>query len=313
MNIMTTGEGKIMEDKLCLVTGASRGIGYHIALGLAGMGAYVVLVGHNHKRGENASQRINAYTAKNSTDFMLADLSSQEQIRRFAEKFEGKHDHLDVLVNNAGGFFLRREESMDRMEMTFALNHMNYFSLTMSLLKHLLPSGSARIVNVSSEAHRGESMDFDDLQFENGYNAMRAYGQSKLANLLFTYELSRRLMDTDVTVNAVHPGFVSTHLGKQDSLVRVVMNILHFLFAKSAKEGAQTPVYLASSPRVEDVTGRYFIDMQAVRSSSASYHVEAAKRLWNISEELSGLDTSKAGLSETHSDIEVSEQELAKG
>jgi NAD(P)-dependent dehydrogenase (short-subunit alcohol dehydrogenase family) len=313
MNITTTDQGKIMEDKLCLVTGASRGIGYHIALGLAGMGAYVVLVGHNHKRGENASQRINAYTTKNSTDFMLADLSSQEQIRRFAEKFKGKHDHLDVLVNNAGGFFLRREESMDGMEMTFALNHMNYFSLTLSLLKHLLPSGSARIVNVSSEAHRGESMDFADLQFENGYNAMRAYGRSKLANLLFTYELSRRLLDTDVTVNAVHPGFVGTYLGKQDSLVRIVMNILHFLFAKSPKEGAQTPVYLASSPRVEDVTGRYVIDRQVVRSSPASYDFKAAKRLWEISEELSGLDTSKAGLSETLSDIEASEQELAKG
>lgn len=313
MDMTTKEKGNIMEDKLCLVTGASRGIGFHIALELAGMGAYVILVGHNHKRGENASRRINAHTEKNSTDFMLADLSSQDQIMTFAEKFKGNHDHLDVLVNNAGGFFLRREESMDGLEMTFALNHMNYFSLTLLLLRHMLPSGSARVINVSSEAHRGESMDFDDLQFEKGYNAMRAYGQSKLANLLFTYELSRRLIDTDVTVNALHPGFVSTHLGKQDSLVRIVMNIMHFLFAKSAKEGAETPVHLASSPKVADVTGKYFIDMQPVRSSSASHDIEAAKRLWEISEDFSGLDISRSGLSETSSNIEESEEEFTNG
>ena len=298
-----------MENKLCLVTGATRGLGYQIARGLTQMGAYVVLVGHNHKRGEHVSQHLNDLAGNNSTEFMLTDLSSQDQISRFAEKLKGEHDHIDVLVNNAGGFFLQREESADELEMTFALNHMNYFSVTMLLLKHLLASRSARIINISSEAHRGEKLNMEDLQSEHGYNALKAYGQSKLANLMFTYELSRRLLDTHVTVNAVHPGFVNTHLGKQDSLTRIVMNILHFLLARSAAEGAQTPLYLASSPDVENVTGKYFIDMESVPSSHESYDTESAKRLWEISEQLSGLDGSKSGVNERPSGIQLREPE----
>ena len=280
-----------MEGKICLVTGASRGIGFHTALTLAMMGAFVVLAGHNRKRGERASHRIDAYAMKNSTDFILVDLSSQKQIREFAETFKERHDHLDVLVNNAGGFFLRRRESVDGIEMTFALNHLNYFMTTLLLMDTLRSSSSARIINVSSESHRGEHLHFDDLQFENDYNALRAYGQSKLANLLFTYELSRRLINTDVTVNALHPGFVKTHLGKQNPVVSAVMDVIH-IFAKRPQEGAETPVYLASSPDVAGVTGKYFIDKEEVRSSEASYDKDAAKRLWKVSEELCGLDVS---------------------
>ena len=263
-------EDNSMEGMVCLVTGGSRGIGFQTALGLAKKGAFVVLVGHNRQRGESASHRINAYAMRKATHFILADLSSQEQIHDFAKNFKGQYDHLDVLINNAGGFFLKHRRSVDGIEMTFALNHLNYFMTTLLLLDSILASGSARIINVSSESHRGQEMNFDDLQFKDGYNGLRAYGQSKLANLLFTSELARRLKSTNVTVNALHPGFVRTHLGKQNELVRGVMELIH-LFAKSPKEGAETPIYLASSPDVEGITGQYFIDKKQVPSSPESY------------------------------------------
>lgn len=283
----------LMDGKVCLVTGASRGIGLHIALGLASMGAFVVLAGHNQARGENARRHVDAFALRDCADFILVDLSSQEQIHRFTETVKQKYDHLDVLVNNAGGFFLKREESLDGIEMTFALNHLNYFMTTMLLMDSLLRSESPRIVNVASESHRSETMHFTDLQLMDAYNAMRAYGQSKLANLLFTYELSRRLLDTDVTVNALHPGFVNTYLGKQDKLVRPFMNMIHFLFAKSPKAGAETPIYLASSPDVTDITGQYFIDKNPVQSSYESHDLEEAFRLWKVSEELCNLEVAR--------------------
>lgn len=298
MDKKSVDTGIEMDGKLCLVTGASRGIGFYVVRGLASMGAFVVLASHHRERGEIARQKINAFTGKNSTDFMRVDLSSQEDIREFTQDFKERYDHLDVLVNNAGGFFLNRQESVDGIEMTFALNHLNYFMTTLLLMEPLLFARSAKIVNVASGSHRGEKMRFDDLQFENGYNAMAAYGQSKLANLLFTYELSRRLEATDVTVNALHPGFVNTFLGKQNGpLVHAFMNLIHFLFAKSPQEGAETPIYLASSPDVEGVTGKYFIDKEEMRSSSASYDEEAAEKLWKVSEEMCDLNVPEIMLS----------------
>lgn len=285
-----------MKGKLCLVTGASRGIGFFVARGLALLGADVVLASHNRERGESAQRRIREYTGNDSISFMKVDLSSQDNIRSFTDSFKRQYDRLDVLVNNAGGFFLRRKKSVDGIEMTFALNHLNYFMTTLLLLDPLLGTGSARIVNVASESHRSQHMRFDDLQFEHGYNPMSAYGQSKLANLLFTYELSRRLASTDLTVNALHPGFVGTHLGKQNPIVQVFLSPIHFFFAKKPVEGAETPVYLASSPQVEGVTGKYFIDEEQVRSSPASYDSEAAERLWDVSEQLCDLDSSETVL-----------------
>jgi NAD(P)-dependent dehydrogenase (short-subunit alcohol dehydrogenase family) len=298
-----------MEEKICLVTGTSRGIGFYTARGLASMGAHVVLASHHRERGENARQRINTFTGKNSSEFMLVDLSSQEDIHAFTQDFKEKYDRLDVLVNNAGGFFLRREETVDGIEMTFGLNHLNYFMTTLLLMEPLLAAESARIINVASGSHRGEKIRFDDLQFENGYNAMAAYGQSKLANLLFTYALSHRLEPTNVTANALHPGFVNSHFAKQNgSVVRALMNIVHFLFAKSSEEGAETPIFLASSPQVEVVTGQYFIDKEAVRSSKASYDRETQERLWKISADLCDLDA-EAQLSKVEKDAEDTELE----
>jgi NAD(P)-dependent dehydrogenase (short-subunit alcohol dehydrogenase family) len=300
-----------MDGKICLVTGASRGIGFYTARGLASKGAFVVLVSHHRERGENARQKINTFTGKNSADFMLVDLSSQAEIREFTEAFKAKYDRLDVLVNNAGGFFLRRKETVDGIEMTFALNHLNYFMTTLLLMDPLFSAGSARIVNVSSGSHRGEKMRFNDLQFEKGYNAMAAYGQSKLANLLFTYELSRRLESTDMTVNALHPGFVNSHFAKQNGpLVHAVMNVVHFLFAKSSEEGAETPIFLASSPRVEGATGQYFIDKEAVRSSMVSYDQETQERLWKISKDLCDLNASETAFGRLEMPENVPEYEL---
>ena len=279
-----------MAGKTCMVTGASRGIGFYTAQALARKGAHVVLIGHHHGRGQEAVDKIHQADPEASATFFYTDLMDQAQIRELNRTFRERYDRLDVLVNNAGAFFLRRGESPDGIERTFALNHLNYFLVTNLLLDLIKESAPARIVNVSSESHRGNRMHFDDLEFERRpYWGLNAYGESKLANLLFTYELDRRLGQDDVTVNALHPGFVNTHIGKQYPLLRPIMNILHALFAKSPEEGAETVIYLASSPDVAGVSGKYFIDKEPVRSSSASYETGDARRLWEVSESMIGL------------------------
>lgn len=273
-----------------MVTGATSGIGAVTARALAQKGARVIIVARNVNRCENTVAEIIQTTGNHAVEYMLADLSSQDEIHNLVRVYQDKYERLDVLVNNAGGFFMSRLESIDGIEMTFALNHLNYFLLTNLLIETIKASAPARIVNVSSAAHQNAIIDFDDLQDKHNYSSWQAYGQSKLANILFTYELARRLEGTGVTVNALHPGFVATNFGANNAgflgtLVRRFMN----LFSIDVETGAQTSIYLAASAEVEGVTGKYFVKQQAVASSEISYDQTTAKRLWEISEEMTGV------------------------
>ena len=279
-----------LAGKIILVTGATSGIGYITARELARQGAQVVLVGRDPLRTDSAVDSIRSETGSPQVSSLLADLASQAEIRRLAGQFSQQYPRLDVLVNNAGGFFLRRRLSPDGLEMTFALNHLAYFLLTLLLLPALEAAGEARIVNVASDAHESGKINFDDLQSEHRYFSWAAYGQSKLANILFTYELARRLGDRKVTANVLHPGFVATNLARNNGiLAKAAMGLMRF-FALSPEEGAQTSIYLASSPEVQGVTGKYFVRCQARPSAPASYDLETASRLWQVSRELTGID-----------------------
>jgi NAD(P)-dependent dehydrogenase (short-subunit alcohol dehydrogenase family) len=224
----------------------------------------------------------------NPVEFITADLSTLAAIRQAATTFKQRNTHLHVLVNNAGALFFRRALTADGYEMTFALNHINYFLLTILLLDILKASAPSRIVNVSSGAHLDGSIDFENLQGEHHYRGMQAYGQSKLANVLFTYELARRLEGTGVTVNALHPGFIATGFASNNGPVYAFGMKLVGLFIRKPAQGAQTSIYLASSPEVEGVTGKYFFDSQAVDSSPLSYDQALAEKLWQVSLELTG-------------------------
>lgn len=272
-----------------MVTGATSGIGQVTARELARQGATVIVVGRSRERSEATVNRIKQQTDNPNVEYRLADLSVQKDIHQLAQEFKHKYQRLHVLVNNAGAIFLRRLESADGIEMTFALNHLNYFLLTHLLLDTLKASAPARIINVSSRAHaRVSGLNFDDLQNKRGYG-MNVYGQSKLMNVLFTYELARGLEGTGIMVNALHPGFVATRFATNNGLlVRLARPVLD-LFALSAEEGAQTMIYLATSPEVEGVTGKYFVKEKAVLSSPASYDEAAARRLWQISEKMTSL------------------------
>ena len=281
-----------MRGKLCMVTGATSGIGMVTSQVLAQAGAEVIVVGRNKEKSEATVDRIRQQTGNPTVEYMLADLSSQAAIRQLAETFKRQHERLDVLVNNAGAFFLWRQQSVDGIEMTFALNHMGYFLLTNLLLDKLKASAPARVINVSSGSHRGERINFNHLQGKRFYNGFRAYGESKLANIYFTYELARRLEGTGVTVNAMHPGFVATNIGTNNGWIVRAIRPLMDLFALSAEEGADTINYLAVSKEVENITGKYFIKRKAVSSSPISYDESLARRLWQVSMKLTGLSGS---------------------
>ena len=291
-----------MEGKVCLVTGGTGGLGLATARALAVKGATLVIAGKNASKGASAEETIkeetgNAHNPQNAqnaqVEFMQVDLSSQQDIRRFAEAFQRKYPRLDVLVNNAGGYFWRREESVDGLEMTFALNHMGPFLLTNLLLDTLKASAPSRIVNVSSGVHTSEKINFNDLQLTRKYNGRVAYGRSKLANLLFTYELARRLEGTgvgaSVTVNALSPGLVATDIGTQGGGIALLgKRVIDRLMGQTPEQGAQTSIYLASSPEVEGVTGKYFTKCQPTDSSEYSRNQNVARRLWHVSEQLAG-------------------------
>ena len=277
-----------MNGKTCLITGATSGIGRVTARELAAMGAQVIIVGRNPQRCQETVDTIRQETGNREVDFLLADLSSQAQVRRIAEEFQKKVPSLNVLINNAGAVFMKRHTNLDGIEMTIALNHLSYFLLTSLLLECLKSSAPARIVNVASDANQGAKIDFDDLQGLHKYAGFRAYSQSKLANILFTFELAHRLDGSGVTANALHPGFVSSNLAKNNGpLVRSAMKIAH-LWAISPEKGARTSVYLASSPEVEGVNGKYFVNEKETQASPEAYNQEVAHKLWEISIILAG-------------------------
>lgn len=276
-----------MHGKTCLITGATNGIGEATARALADMGAQVIGVGRNAEKCARVEHQIRALTGNPNVSYLLADLSDLEQVLQLARRIREKYKELHVLINNAGAFFLRRQLNPQGFEMTFALNHLSYFMLTNLLIDRLIASAPARIVIVASGAHNTGTIHFEDLNLSRGYNGWKAYAQSKLANILFAYELARRLQGYNITVNAMTPGFVATGIGKNNGiLVRLALWPLHRLGAQKPEEGARTVIYLATSPKVEGITGKYFISEKPVPSSPASYDEQAARSLWDASEAL---------------------------
>jgi NAD(P)-dependent dehydrogenase (short-subunit alcohol dehydrogenase family) len=278
-----------MKNKICLVTGATSGIGGATALELARLGATVICAGRNRTKCARSVERIRHSTGNSSVDFLVADLSSQAEIHHLAEEIRGRYERLDVLVNNAGGYFRFRQLTVDGLETTFALNHLAYFLLTLLLLERLQASSSSRIVIISSTDHESARIEFDDLMGERRYDRRVAYAQSKLSNILFTYELARRLRGSAPSVNALCPGAVRTNLGANNGWLRKKVANLLDTKRVSPEEGARTPIYLATSPEVSGVSGRFFRAQKEVRSSDVSYDRRTAERLWEVSEQLTGF------------------------
>lgn len=278
-----------MRGKTCMITGASSGIGRATATALAGMGATLVLICRDRRRGEETVAEIAATTGNRDVLLLLADLSAQGEVRRVAAEFLATERPLHVLINNAGVVNLQRTVTADGIESTFAVNHLAYFLLTTLLLERLRRSAPARVVNVSSDAHKFGRLDFDDLGNERRYRAMRVYGQSKLANILFTTELARRLAGSGVTANSLHPGAVATGLGKNNGAwARAIISVLRPFF-RTPDDGAATSIYLASAAAVEGVSGRYFVKCRERRPSRAAQDADGARRLWDISARMTGL------------------------
>ena len=278
-----------MAGKVCLVTGATAGIGLATALGLARQGVTVVGVGRNTDKCQAVAAHIRQEAGNPAVEFMQADLSAQAEVRRFAEEFQRSYPRLDVLVNNVGAFFMSRRLSADGIELTWALNYLGVYLLTELLLDTLKASAPSRVVNVSSAMHSGAQLNFD-LQGQHKYSGMKAYGQSKLALVMYTYDLVRRLAGTGVTVNALHPGFVASDMYRSSGGFIKLLGPVINLFAVSPEAGAETSIFVASSPEVEGVTGKYFVKKQAVASADASYDTAATVRLMALSAAMAGQD-----------------------
>jgi retinol dehydrogenase-14 len=279
-----------MTGKTVLITGGTGGIGRAAAIGLASMGARVGITGRDQARAELAAEAISRESGNPAVDVFVADMSSQAEIHRLADEVLSAYPRLDVLLNNVGGFWAHRHVTADGLEHTFALNHLAPFLLTNLLLERLTASAPARIVTVSSGAHAMGKIDFDDLLGEAKYSGQQAYNQSKLANVMFTYELARRLEGTGVSATALHPGLTSTAFGAEDAArgMAPIIGALR-LFMRSPERGAETSVYLASSPEAQDVTGRYFANRKPRKSHESSYDSGTSARLWQVSADLVGL------------------------
>jgi NAD(P)-dependent dehydrogenase (short-subunit alcohol dehydrogenase family) len=280
-----------IDGKTALITGATNGIGKVAALELAKKGANVVIVGRNPAKTTETVAEIKAGSGNPNVAMIVADLSSMAEVRKVAKTFKANHSRLDVLINNAGAVFADRQKTVDGYEMTFAFNHLAYFLLTNLLLDMLKASAPARIVNVSSAAHTNGVLNFDDLDSKKNYGmgGFRAYGLSKLANIMFTYELARRLEGTGVTANVLHPGLVGTGFGMNNNrMMRFAMRLIA-PFSLTPEQGADTIIYLASSPQVIGVSGKYWDKRTAIQSALSSYDEAAQKKLWVLSEQMTGL------------------------
>ena len=283
-------EQQDMVGRICMVTGANRGIGRATAQGLANLGATVILVCRDRAKGDQARKEIIERSNNQNVDMLLADLSLTQEIKKLADDFSTAYGRLDVLINNATGIFDERQLSADKIEMNFGLNYLPYFTLTNMIIKSLIASSSARVINMSTESHRGAKINFDDPFFEVDYNPITAYMQAKLANILISYELARKLAGTSISVNCLDPGTVDT-IGLAN-----IRAVARKIYGKSSstppvhiEEGAQTSLYLATASEVEGVSGKYFVDMKEVESSPESYDRESAEKLWKISKEISGV------------------------
>ncbi|NJN16036.1 MAG: SDR family oxidoreductase [Oscillochloris sp.] len=276
-----------MQGKICLVTGANAGIGRVTAEELARRGATVVMLCRNQAKGEQARNEIITASGNRQVELILADFAALASVRRAAAEFLSRHQKLDVLVNNAGAFFAKRQLSQDGYELTFATNHLGPFLLTKLLLDALKAAAPARIINVSSEAHEGARLHLDEIPSGGKrYQNFRAYADSKLCNILFSYELARRLEGSGVTVNALHPGFVASNFGSSiGGPMGFVFRMLRPI-AITPEKGAQTSIYLASAPELETITGKYFTRQQITESSKASYDQQIQTALWQLSEKL---------------------------
>jgi len=284
-------ENPDLSGRTCLITGATNGIGKAAALALAQFGPSLVLVARDPGRAEQTVKEIADKTGNRDVEVMLADLSSLEQVRRLAKDFQATDKPLHILLNNAGVVMLRREETVDGFETTFAVNHLSYFLLTNLLLERLAESAPARIVNVASDAHvySGGPLDFEDLQSTKGYASMKVYGKSKLANILFTRELARRLEGSGVTANCLHPGLVGSNLAKNNGVIGNLATLLVRPFARSTAKGAETAIYLCTSPDVEGVSGKYFFDKKEKWPKRYAQNDADALRLWEVSAQMTGL------------------------
>jgi NAD(P)-dependent dehydrogenase (short-subunit alcohol dehydrogenase family) len=286
-DLMTPTSTDRLDGRICLVTGATSGLGAATARALARRGATVVVAGRDAARCAREVERIRSTGGR--AEALTADLTSQAEVRRLADLFAARHPRLDVLVNNAGAYFMRRRVTVDGLEATFALNHLAPFLLTLLLLERLRASPAGRVVNVSSRAHAQQALDLEDLQGERRWDRLDAYGRSKLANLLFTYELARRLEGTFVTVNAVDPGLVATRLGSDGGWLRVSVRNLLRRGLLTPEQGARTIVHVAASASVAGATGRYYRDGEEARSSERSHDAATGARLWRASEALTTL------------------------
>jgi len=272
-----------------LITGGTSGIGKATAVAMAAMGANVVVVGRNQERGGAAVEEIKAQSHNESVELMLADLSVQAEVRRLAEEFLERYDRLDVLVNNAGLVQSKRTETPDGIETTLAINYLAPFLLTNLLLGCLEQSAPSRVITVSSEAQRWGTMDFEDMQSRRKYRGFPVYGMTKLANIMFTYELAERLDGTDVSANCLHPGSVGTNFGQNNRGAMALFFRTFKPFMRSPEQGADTLIWLASSPEIDGVSGKYFSDRKEIEAKKVAYDPAARRRLWEISEQLTGL------------------------